>query len=246
MVDYDERQHIGFVAGRHMPPSAQRSWMDAFARHLPTSRPLTVLDLGSGTGRMTPALADTFGGPVVGVEPSARMRAQAPPHPAVSYVAGSASSIPLPDAWCDAAVVFFVWHHVPHHAAAVRELHRVVRPGGKVLLQTNFADRMPDVWWFRVVPEWRRADTAQFRTRAEVEADFTGWHRTAHESVTWLRSASLAADYEKLQRRAVSFFDRVPDEVAESGFARIEAALPSLDPGPQHETNELLVFERTP
>ena len=46
-----------------------------------------VLDLGSGTGRFTPALADTFGGPVNGVEPSAGMRAaelQISGHPAVT------------------------------------------------------------------------------------------------------------------------------------------------------------------
>jgi len=32
------------------------------------------------------------------------------------------------------------------------------------------------------------------------------------------------------------------EEVVEEGFARIEAALPSLGDGPQYETSELLVF----
>jgi hypothetical protein len=34
------------------------------------------------------------------------------------------------------------------------------------------------------------------------------------------------------------------EKVAEAGFARIEAALPSLGDGPQYETSELLVFQR--
>ena len=34
----------------------------------------------------------------------------------------------------------------------------------------------------------------------------------------------------------------ITEEVAEAGFARIEAALPSLGDGPQYETSELLVF----
>src|SRR5690606_36371778 len=174
--DYDARLHGVYAAGREMSYAARQTWMEAFARHLPAEPPLTWLDLGSGTGRMTPALASAFGGPVYGVEPSDRMRAQAVAHaghPAVTYAAGSAEHIPLPDASCDAALVFFVWHHVDDRESAVRELRRVVKPGGRLFVQANFSDRMPDVWWFRVVPEWRKADAAQFRSEDEVEGDFT-------------------------------------------------------------------------
>jgi hypothetical protein len=51
-------------------------------------------------------------------------------------------------------------------------LRRVVKPGGKLFVQANFSGRMPDVWWFRVMPEWRNAGTAQFRPEAEVKGDF--------------------------------------------------------------------------
>ena len=92
-VDYDARLHAVYAAGRQMSPDALQVWMEAFARHLPGTRPLAWLDLGSGTGRMTPSLASAFGGPVNGVEPSDKMRAQAlahAGHPAVTYAAGSA------------------------------------------------------------------------------------------------------------------------------------------------------------
>ncbi|GAA1862356.1 class I SAM-dependent methyltransferase [Asanoa iriomotensis] len=245
-VDYDARLHAVYAAGRTMSHDAQETWLAAFARHLPETRPLTWLDLGSGTGRLTPALARAFGGPVHGVEPSDKMRAQAVAHPAVTYAAGSAESIPLPDGSCDAAVLFFVWHHVVDRVAAAQELRRVVKPGGRLFVQANFADRMPDVWWFRVMPEWRAADASQFRTQAQVEGDFTaaGWRLVAHDQVTWVRSPSLAADVARLRLRAVSAFEHMTPETVEAGFARIEAALPSLDDGPQHETNDLLVFER--
>jgi SAM-dependent methyltransferase len=143
-------------------------------------------------------------------------------------------------------LVFFVWHHVTDRPAGARELHRVVRPGGRLFVQANLADRMPDVWWFRVVPEWRRADTAQFRPEADVRRDFTdaGWRFVGGEDVTWARSASLAEDVEKLRMRAVSAFEFMSEDVIEAGFARIEEALPSLDDGPRLETSRLLVFER--
>jgi hypothetical protein len=78
-VDYDARLHAVYAAGRQMSPDALQTWMEAFARHLPETRPLVWLDLGSGTGRMTPSLASAFGGPAHGVEPSDKMRAQASP-----------------------------------------------------------------------------------------------------------------------------------------------------------------------
>jgi SAM-dependent methyltransferase len=248
-VDYDARLHAVYVAGRQMLPAASHTWMEAFARHLPETRPLVGLDLGSGTGRMTPSLASAFGGPAHGVEPSDKMRAQAiahAGHPAVTYAAGSAENIPLPDASCDAALLFFVWHHVGDRETAARELRRVVKPGGKLFVQVNFSDRMPDVWWFRVVPEWRNADQAQFRSEEEVKRDFAGagWTFVSRDEVTWLRSANLAEDLGRLKLRSVSVFEHMSEEVVEAGFARIEAALPSLGDGPQYETSELLVFQR--
>lgn len=248
-VDYDTRLHAVYAAGRRMSPKTLGAWMDVFAGHLPLARPLVWLDMGSGTGRMTPSLAGAFGGPVYGVEPSERMRAQAlanASHPAVTYAAGSAEAIPLPDASCDAALLFFVWHHVADHARAAAELRRVVKPGGKLFVQGNFSDRMPDVWWFRVVPEWWRVDRAQFGSHDDVTGDFAeaGWTLAAREEVTWLRSATLAEDLERLKLRAVSVFEYLSDEVVEAGFARIEEALPTLRDGPQYETGELLVFQR--
>ena len=248
-VDYDARLHAVYAVGRQMPPDALQTWMEAFARHLPETRPLVWLDLGSGTGRMTPSLASAFGGPVHGVEPSDKMRAQAlahAGHPTVTYAAGSAEHIPLPDASCDAALLFFVWHHVVDREGAAQELRRVVKPGGRLFVQANFSDRMPDTWWFRVMPEWRKADTAQFQSVEEVKSDFAGagWALVSRDEVTWLRSANLAEDFGRLKLRAVSVFEHMSEEVVEAGFARIEAALPSLGDGPQYETSELLVFQR--
>src|SRR4051794_23933330 len=185
-VDYDARLHAVYAAGRRMSPDARQTWMEAFARHLPETRPLVWLDLGSGTGRMTPALADAFGGPVHGVEPSDSMRAQAlahAGHPAVTYAAGSAEHIPLSEASCDAALLFFVWHHVVDRDAAARELYRVVKPGATLFVQANFYDATPDIWWFRVVPEWWDVEKAIFRSEQDVRSNFldAGWSVVARD-----------------------------------------------------------------
>lgn len=248
-VDYDERQHALYAIGRQMSPDALQIWMDAFARHMPERRPLAWLDLGSGTGRMTPSLANAFGGPVYGVEPAGKMRAQAiahAGHPAVTYEAGSAEQIPLPDASCDAALLFFVWHHVIDRDVAAREVGRVVKPGGKLFVQAHFSNRVPDVWWLHIVPEWMSVHQAQYESEEEVRSDFTGagWKLASHDEVTWPRSASLAEDFERLKLRPTSLFEHMSEEVVDAGFTRIEASLSSLDDGPQFETSALLVFRR--
>jgi ubiquinone/menaquinone biosynthesis C-methylase UbiE len=248
-VDYDKRQHAVYAVGRQMSPDALQTWMDAFARHLPETRPLAWLDVGSGTGRMTPSLASAFGGPAYGVEPADKMRAQAvvhAGHPAVTYAAGSAQHIPLPDTSCDAALLFFVWHHVADRDDAAQELRRVVKSDGKLFVQANFSDRVPDVWWLHVVPEWLKIHQAQYQSEEDVQSDFAGagWTLASRDEITWLRSASLAEDLERLRLRPTSLFENMSDKVIEAGFARIEAALPSLDGGPQFETSALLVFRR--
>lgn len=221
MVDYDDRLHSVYAAGRAVGQETIDAWMSAYAEVVPPERPLTVLDLGSGIGRFTGALAETFGGPAYGVEPSARMREQAPPHPGVTYLEGSAEAIPLPDASCDVALLFLSFHHFADQQQAFHELRRVLRPGGVVLLRSQFADRMPDLPWYRYFPSARAADTGMYRTVEETEQ----LARTAGlvpdrevRQVLAERPRTLAALYERVSLRALSTFEHLPADELEAGF----------------------------
>ncbi|HEY9013342.1 MAG TPA: class I SAM-dependent methyltransferase [Devosia sp.] len=97
---------------------------------------LDWLDLGSGTGALTGAiLATQSPSSVVGVEPSPGFVAHAsetqPDHRA-SFIVGTAEELPLADATRDVAVSGLVLNFVPDRARALREMIRVVRPGGTV------------------------------------------------------------------------------------------------------------------
>ncbi len=181
-VDYDDRQHAVYAKARAIHPAMLAQWMEIFAEYLPERRPLSVIDLGSGAGRFTPALAEAFGGPVWGVEPSAKMRENAErdaTHSAVTHLAGEAAHIPLPDASADAVLLFLSFHHAPDKRAAAREIARVLRPGGRVLMRGQFGDRPPACWWDPYFPSFRGLQVRMFPTLGETLDAFVdaGLHR---------------------------------------------------------------------
>lgn len=247
-IDYDENQHVNYARGRQMPAEALARWMGRFAAHLPARRPLALIDLGSGVGRLTPALAETFGGPVWGVEPSAKMRAVAQAqaaHPAATYLAGEAAAIPLPDAGADAVLMFLSIHHVPDRAAAAAEIRRVLKPGGRVLVRSPFSDRMTGGWWQRFFPRALEIERRMFPTLAQVTDVFAavGLETLALETVNETYAASAAEAAAKLRLRAISTFEHMTEAEIEEGFARMDAHV-ATDPGGRPDTgaSDLLVL----
>ena len=243
-VDYDDRQHTVYSAARALPEDAARTWSEAFRRWGGTPR--AVLDLGSGTGRFAPLLAATFAAPVYGVEPSGRMREVAEreaAHPGVRYLAGRAESVPLPGAAVDLVLMFLSFHHVVDRPAAVAEIRRVLRPGGRVLLRSTFSDRMPQLLWHRYFPEARVVERQMFPTQAEVLEAFEGFGVIGLERVTELVAPSLAVYAERLRLRGISTFEHLTPEATERGFAALDAAVAAEDvPRPVTMDSDLLVL----
>jgi ubiquinone/menaquinone biosynthesis C-methylase UbiE len=234
-IDYDTEQYQDYMRGRALTEQQMQAWINAFAALLPEQRPLAGLDVGSGTGRFTPALARAFG-PVTGVEPSVRMReiAQAQSrHPGVRYVAGSAEDMPVPSASADYALMFLSFHHVQDKPGAVRELARVLKPAARLLLRSNFSDHIPPSgWWLEHFPRGFEVDAELFQPLHEVIATFTsaGWRVASFARVTEPSSGTRADMLDRLRLRTHSSFAQFTPDELETGFRRLEKAI-AADPG---------------
>lgn len=97
----------------------------------------TIADLGCGTGSLAVALAKS-GARVVGVDQSAAMLRLARRHTKaygnVELHQASLDAVPIPDATCDVALLSLVLSYVAEIPPVLREAHRILAPGGRLLV----------------------------------------------------------------------------------------------------------------
>jgi demethylmenaquinone methyltransferase/2-methoxy-6-polyprenyl-1,4-benzoquinol methylase len=96
---------------------------------------MQVLDVGFGTGLVAREALSIIGptGSLTGVDPSPGMMSQAQ-LAGVELVTGMAEQIPRPDASADFLSLGYALRHIADVAAAFSEFHRVLRPGGRLLV----------------------------------------------------------------------------------------------------------------
>jgi ubiquinone/menaquinone biosynthesis C-methylase UbiE len=99
-----------------------------------------VLDIGCGPGRTVTALAE-HGARVTGVDPSPTMLAQARRRNArairtgqVDLLTGHAAALPAPDQSFECALTVHTIYFWPDLHAGLREIHRILIPGGRVAI----------------------------------------------------------------------------------------------------------------
>jgi ubiquinone/menaquinone biosynthesis C-methylase UbiE len=121
----------------------------------------TVLEIGAGTG-LNLALYPP-GVRVIAVEPEptmARMAARRARRAgaSASVLRGAAESLPFPDATFDAVVACYVLCSVADPARALKEVSRVLRPGGEVRVYEHVRSTGPRAAFLQdlVTPLWHR------------------------------------------------------------------------------------------
>jgi len=125
-----------YVRGRPDYPPQVSAWLTDTLGLQPGQ---TVLEVGAGTGKFTPRLLQT-GARVIVLEPVQAMLAKlSKAHPEVEAHQGTVQAIPLADASVDVVVCAQAFHWFANHEA-LAEIHRVLKPGGRLGLIWNLRD----------------------------------------------------------------------------------------------------------
>ncbi len=105
-----------------------------------------VLDLGCSSGLMTCDILEAWpSAQVIGLDAEAEGLALAHAAlPAVPFIHASGTDIPLDDASVDAVVAINVLEHIPDDVAALAEVHRVLRPGGRAVMVIPYNPKLYD------------------------------------------------------------------------------------------------------
>ena len=242
-----------YEAGNQMPPSSLRAWADYIVSFAPRA-PADVVEIGSGTGMLSVALARSEQvASVVGVEPSEPMRAQAlrlNPDPRVTYLAGEAASVPTGADEFDLALISRVIHHVPDRRACAREVARILRGTGVVVIRTTVRERL-DSLVYHYWPKTRLADAERFPSQDEITADFAhaGFTIAAITSFAQPVTGSLREYHARLATRPQSKLTALTDAEFDEGLRRLEADASAEDstqqPQPVSERYDVIVLVRT-
>jgi ubiquinone/menaquinone biosynthesis C-methylase UbiE len=160
-----------------------------------------VLDVGCGTGLMSARLTAS-GRRVTGIDLSAAMIARARRRRGVNheFIEGDAENLPVASGSFDAVVNLISFHHYPNPTRALAEFHRVLRPGGRLVL-IAFDRQSRYITLTQRTNRWTR--------------DIAGesWQKTSEEALALVRAAGFA----NVEIRPVQYWIKTFAVVAESG-----------------------------
>jgi SAM-dependent methyltransferase len=207
----------------------------------------TVLELGTGSGTLAGAVLERWpASQLIASDVAAvmldlaRQSTQASGGSRVSYVEAPAAALPLADGTVDLIVSSFVLQLVPDRLAALREGHRLLRPGGVFAYVTWIA---ADDDGFEPALEF---DEAVLDTQIEEPADgpggqFAGDVASAQSAAKQLRKAGFR---DAVAREDELAYDWTFDSYLEYKFEYDESALMSELSAEQRQALERRARER--
>ena len=104
----------------------------------------SILDVGCGDGRLTCYLAKETGCEVMGVDISRsgfrkakKLAYKTGVEHLMRCIKGDATHLNFPNGQFDVAILSYSLHHIEDQSATLREMHRVLRPGGTIMVSEH-------------------------------------------------------------------------------------------------------------
>ncbi len=123
--------HFGLIAP--LFSRARYSSLETMLKQAKLPTPGRVLDVGGGTGRVANAVRE-YAGDVVIADPSLGMLRQAD-RTQLGLACSNSESLPFPSETFERVIMVDALHHVINHGETAREMCRVLKPGGRIVIE---------------------------------------------------------------------------------------------------------------
>jgi ubiquinone/menaquinone biosynthesis C-methylase UbiE len=198
------------------------------------------LDVGCGTGNYTATLAQT-GAELVGVDPSEEMLRQASEkYPDTQWVKAHAEDLPFADGRFDGAITTLSIHLWDNLVKGFEQIHRVVKPGGRLVIFTSMPHQMKRYWLNEYFPSVIEQSTRMMPGFDSLQATLgrARWRLCASEKFFVTEDLQDLMFYsgkhrpelylESTVRSSISYFAAVENQSAVTeGLQRLKADLES-------------------
>ena len=203
-----------------------------FLQEIPRHVALNVLAIGCGTGNHTDLfqkLTQAQCHRVYGIDPSEGMLSKArQKNPHIVFQQGTAAHIPSEDNYFDFVFMTDVIHHVPDIHKMFVEIHRILRPRGKVCIATQSHRQIEARPIARFFPGTAQVDKERYPDISEiVAAGRYGRLRYLKQEILFEDDViELGADYlELVRKKGYSMLHLLPEPEYQVGLSNLENAL---------------------
>ncbi len=244
-VDYSKLA-MTYDRCRSLSPGKAYFWAKVFQQYLGLNDSLCVLDVGCGTGRFSALIASFCGCQVIGLDPSAEMLATAKRKLAdkAQWMLARAENIPLADGTVDVCLASQVIHHFIDKRQAFAEIHRVLRPGGRLAIRYSTHEQLSHFIDYRFFPSALEIDKARSPDRPEVLrlAQENGLEVIAERPITQPFFERVEDYLDKLRNRYSSVLTLISEEEYQRGLEAATRALQGDEFEPYEKRAELTLL----
>jgi SAM-dependent methyltransferase len=214
---------------RGFPPGIEAGVAAAFVEAGALTRETHALEVGIGTGRIALPLAPHVGR-IVGIDISAAMLerlVEKRTGEAVFPVVADATRLPFADGSIPVVIAVHIFHLLPY-AEALREIARVLAPGGVLLHGWGAAVTFPNLMaaWNRALPPENAMRASRPWQTHERYIEAEGWRRVRDDVFYPYTEQRAPVDYlRSLEQRLWSQTWALSDDALNAGIAAVREAL---------------------